>query len=75
MENITITYGQVADILNKCDSDGTPIYIRLKTLQGNVNVPIDNFEYFREITNADPEDIFPLLIVEDDGVIFLKGID
>lgn len=73
IEDITRTYGQAADILNACDSEDIPIYIRLKTLTPDerILVPIDNFEYFKEITGHDPDDVFPLRIFEYDGDVFL----
>lgn len=74
VENVTRTYGQAADILNACDSEDIPIYIKLNTLRGIINVPIDNFEFFKEIAGHDPDDIFPLPLFEDDGDIFLRSV-
>jgi hypothetical protein len=73
IEDIRRNYGQIADILNGCDSEDIPIFIQVKTYSGSlIYIPIDNFAFFKEVTAHDPEDIYPLKLVEYGGVIFLQ---
>lgn len=74
IEDVTRTYGQVADILNDCDSQDIPIFVSIQTGEGTViNVPIDNFQLFKEITGHDPDEVYPLRLVEEDDIIYLMA--
>ena len=61
----TMTYGQAADLINKCDEDDIAILIENTNNGISTKFPIDNFALFKEVTGHDPDEEFPFSIEED----------
>ena len=59
------TYGEAADFVNHCDAEDIIIYT--ESLDRKHKLPIDNFLLFKEITNHDPDEYFPLIFWEDES--------
>lgn len=60
--NKPVTYGELADILNRYDDEDTSLYFNL----GNgVYLPIDNYQLFKEATEHDPDELSIWSISED----------
>jgi len=67
-----MTYGQAADVLNRCDEDDIPIYIVLTDLNKNITkFPIDNFQMFKEVTGHDINEMFPFSFSKDDDAVYI----
>jgi hypothetical protein len=60
-------YGQVADFLTDCDYNDKPIYIKVDEAR---TIPLDNYEFFRKCTEHDPEEEFPFIFCEEDGIVY-----
>jgi hypothetical protein len=68
-----LTYGEAADIVNKCDEDDILIYF---DWIDDFKIPVDNYLLFRELTSRDPDENFPMCLSEDsDGNIRLSDLD
>lgn len=70
MNTKALTYGELADLLNKYDEDDIPIYV----LVGKTKVAIDNFILFREVTGFHQEDISPFTIICEDDSMVIKSV-
>lgn len=55
-----MTYGELADIINRCDEDDIIIYLR-----GIIDLPIDNYQLFKIVTAHDPSEYSHLSIIDD----------
>jgi len=66
------TNADILDILDMCDSEGTPIYIKYN----NINVPVDNFELFKLVAALHTNDVHrPCVnIIESDDELFLEEV-
>lgn len=68
-----MTYGEAADVVNRCDEEDIPIYMEWCD---NFKIPVDNFEFFKKLTSYPPDDMFPMCLSEDpDGNIELCDLD
>ena len=56
------TYGEAADLVNKCDENDITIYA--ETLTRKHKLPIDNYQLFKDFTDHDPDEYFPLIFWE-----------
>ena len=71
--NNPMTCGEAADIINKCDEEEILIYMELPN---DLKIPIDNYEFFKMLTWKDPDENFPMALIEDsDGNIMLTDSD
>lgn len=61
-------YGDAADFVNKCDDEAIQIFA--ESLTGKHKLPIDNYELFKDFTEHDPTEYFPLIFWEiDEGYL------
>jgi hypothetical protein len=75
MNKITnpMTYGEAADVVNACDEQDIMIYF---DWTDNFKIPVDNYEFFKMLTNEDPDENFPMCLSEDeDGNVKLSDLD
>lgn len=62
------TYGEAADLVNKCDEDNIPIFA--ETIARKIKLPVDNYLLFKEFTSHKPDEYFPLIFwVLDEGYL------
>ena len=63
------TYGEAADLVNRCDEDDTPIYT--ESLCRKYKLPVDNYSLFKEFTSHKPDEYFPLVFWDDEDGGFM----
>ena len=68
-----MTYGEAADIINICDEQNIMLYFKASN---DFKIPVDNYEFFKIVTGEDPDETFPMFLIEDlDDNIELSVID
>jgi len=68
-----MTYGEAADVINACDEQDIMIYF---DISDDFKIPVDNYQFFKDVTSKDPDDKFPMCLSEDpDGNIRLSDLD